>query len=203
MPASFSTIRLAEVQRATSPDKILQAVMQNTLSEWSGSVVVYPENLKRYYSIRSHLSISDQLLLHGDCIYVPQGLQPFSLDRIHDAPPMSHQILRARQFMCVLGEDYSRQNVMSTTAASTSIIERGRSKSRLSQLSSLATRRKELRQTSSSITSSSTSSLWDIIHVSVNSQRSREPLRLQYYMICRPYSVVEHLPEFPVADNGP
>jgi len=82
--ASFSAIRLADVRRATASDRDLQSVMQYTLSGWPDSVDSLPENVKRYFSISSHLSISDQLLLYDDRIYIPQSLQPFVLDRIHD-----------------------------------------------------------------------------------------------------------------------
>jgi len=81
---SLFVARLSEVRQATAVDSELRAVIGYTLAGWPKSSKALPENLRRYFTISDHLSVSDGLLLYYDRIYIPRSLQANLLERIHD-----------------------------------------------------------------------------------------------------------------------
>ena len=81
---SFSPSSLASIREATAKDLQLQAVIQYTLGGWPKYGQEVPSSLGKFHSIRSHLSVTDGLLLYDDRIYIPTGLQGDILNRIHD-----------------------------------------------------------------------------------------------------------------------
>jgi hypothetical protein len=81
---SFSATKLNDVKVATDRDEELQTVIDYTLSGWPEYIRDVPVHLRKYFEIRSHLSVSGRLLLYDDRIYVPKSLQSDILVRIHD-----------------------------------------------------------------------------------------------------------------------
>ena len=84
---SFSAGRLAELRKATASDSVLQDVIRMTMSGWPSYGKDVPQNIQQFFQLRHHLSVSNNLLLYDDRIYVPGSLQADVLSRLHDGHP--------------------------------------------------------------------------------------------------------------------
>ena len=79
-----SAARLEVIRSATADDKLLQDVIQFTLSGWPQYARDVPSGLQKFFSIRDHLSVANGLLLYDDRIYIPGSLHQDILTRIHE-----------------------------------------------------------------------------------------------------------------------
>ena len=77
-----------EIRKATSKDKILQAIIAHVLQGWPDEP---RDSLKRFSSFREELTVEDGVLYRGTRVVVPSALQHAMLDRLHS----SHQGIAA------------------------------------------------------------------------------------------------------------
>lgn len=82
-----TSARLEDIRHATDKDDLLQSVMDYTEAGWPNYIKDVPQNLRKFYEIRAHLSTTDRLLLYNDRIYIPQALQQYVLTKVHQGHP--------------------------------------------------------------------------------------------------------------------
>ena len=82
--SKVSSDRLEAVRSAIAGDEILPDVIEFTLSGWPDNAKDVPPALQKFFNIRSHLSVSNGLLLYDDRLYIPESLQKEILVKIHD-----------------------------------------------------------------------------------------------------------------------
>ena len=114
---TLSPAKLELVRNATHRDDELQVVMDYVMAGWPEYIRDVPHYLRKYYEIRSHLSVSDRLLLYDDRIYIPKSLQQEMLARIHDGHQGITKCLeRARDAVYWIGISAQIENVVKTCA---------------------------------------------------------------------------------------
>ena len=110
---TFSPGKLEQVRSATDNDDELQVVMDYVLSGWPQYIRDVPQQLRKFFEIRHHLSISERLLLYDSRIYVPSALRADILSRIHQGHQgISKCLERARGSVYWLGISAQIQNVV-------------------------------------------------------------------------------------------
>lgn len=79
--------KLTEIRRATEEDEVLRSVADFVIAGWPTREEAVPHTLKPYYQVRAEISISDGILIYGNRIVIPVGMQGEMLNRLHE----SHQ----------------------------------------------------------------------------------------------------------------
>ena len=70
--------RLEAIRNATKGDETMQQVVQYTINGWPDNVGILCDDLKNLYSVRSHLSVADNLLIHDGRVVIPKAHSPQS-----------------------------------------------------------------------------------------------------------------------------
>ena len=81
LPASHD--RLEEIKKATEADPVLCEAINLTINGWPTHARELPTQLHDLFSIRSHLSVAERLLLYDSRIVIPKVMQNEILEVIH------------------------------------------------------------------------------------------------------------------------
>ena len=81
LPASHD--RLEEIKKATEADPVFCEAINLTINSWPTHGRELPTQLHDLFSIRSHLSVAERLLLYDSRIVIPKAMQNEILEVIH------------------------------------------------------------------------------------------------------------------------
>ena len=81
----ISEPQLAEIQRETSADSVLQSLMQVILQGWPDQKEALPSELHPYFTVRDEITAQDGILFKGLRCVVPSSLRPKIRERLHGA----------------------------------------------------------------------------------------------------------------------
>ena len=90
----ISQPQLAEIQRETAADPVLQSLTQVILKGWPDKKEDLPIELHPYYNVRDELSAQDGVLFKGLRCLIPTNLRPKIRERLHGAHTGSESCLR-------------------------------------------------------------------------------------------------------------
>ena len=81
----ISETQLAEIQRETAVDSVLQCLIQVILKGWPDQKEALPSELHPYYMVRDELTAQDGILFKGLRCIIPVSLRPKIRERLHGA----------------------------------------------------------------------------------------------------------------------
>ena len=81
----ISEPQLAEIQRETAADSVLQSLIQVILQGWPDQKEALPSELHPYFTVRDELTAQDGTLFKGLRCVVPSSLRPKIRERLHGA----------------------------------------------------------------------------------------------------------------------
>ena len=81
----ISEPQLAEIQRETAADSVLQSLIQVILQGWPDQKEALPSELHPYFIVRDELTAQDGILFKGLRCVIPASLRPKIRERLHDA----------------------------------------------------------------------------------------------------------------------
>ena len=81
----ISEPQLAEIQRETAADSVLQSLIQVILQGWPDQKEALPSELHPYFTVRDELTAQDGILFKGLRCVVPFSLRPKIRERLHGA----------------------------------------------------------------------------------------------------------------------
>ena len=76
---------MAEIQRETAADSVLQCLIQVILQGWPDQKEALPSELHPYFTVRDELTAQDGILFKGLRCVVPSSLRPKIRERLHGA----------------------------------------------------------------------------------------------------------------------
>ena len=77
--------QLAEIQRETAADPVLQSLTEVTLKGWPDQKEALPSELHPYFMVRDELTAKDRILFKGLRCTIPVSLRPKICERLHGA----------------------------------------------------------------------------------------------------------------------
>ena len=78
-------LHLQELRQHAQRDTEYQALKETILRGFPSTKADLPESLKRFWGIKDHLSIDDDLIVYGCRLFIPCSLRPTILSRLHEA----------------------------------------------------------------------------------------------------------------------
>ena len=81
----ISEPQLAEIQRETAADSVLQSLIQVILQGWPDQKEALPSELHPYFTVRDELTAQDGILFKGLRCVIPTSLRPKIRERLHGA----------------------------------------------------------------------------------------------------------------------
>ena len=79
----ISEPHLAEIQRETAADSVLQSLIQVILQGWPDQKEALASKLHSYFTVRDELTAQDEILFKGLRCVVPSSLRPNIRERLH------------------------------------------------------------------------------------------------------------------------
>ena len=81
----ISEPQLAEIQRETAADSVLQSLIQVILQGWPDQKEALPSELHPYFTVRDELTAQDGILFKGLRCVIPTSLRHKIRERLHGA----------------------------------------------------------------------------------------------------------------------
>ena len=78
-------LHLQELRHHAEQDQAYQVLKLVIKEGFPSTKASLPDTLKRFWSIKDHLSIDDDLIVYGCCLLIPTSLRATMLSRLHDA----------------------------------------------------------------------------------------------------------------------
>ena len=88
------SIRLQEMRQQTLQDEEYQCLKQMIMKGFPDHRSQVPELCRRYWQARHHLTIEDDLIVHGCCLVIPSSMRKAILDQLHTG---HQEIVRTKQ----------------------------------------------------------------------------------------------------------
>jgi len=82
-----SSERLAQIQKSTGQDPVLETLKSTTLTGWPETKDQLPLNIREYWNYREEITLHNGILLKNQRVIIPKVMRPEVLTRIHS----SHQ----------------------------------------------------------------------------------------------------------------
>ena len=76
--------KLEKFKRETCNDTILQRLKELTLNEWPSNKDKIPPELSPYYSVRSEITVANDILFKGEPIFVPMTMPKDMREHIYE-----------------------------------------------------------------------------------------------------------------------
>ena len=85
LPSQQENLHLQELRDHAEQDQAYQALKLVIAEGFPSIKASLPDSLKRFWSIKDHLSIDDDLIVYGCHLLIPTSLHASMLSRLHDA----------------------------------------------------------------------------------------------------------------------
>ena len=82
---SHENLHLQELRQHTDKDLEYQALKKTVLHGFPNTKAELQASLKKFWSIKDHLSIDDDFIIYGCRLFIPTSLRPTILSRLHEA----------------------------------------------------------------------------------------------------------------------
>ena len=82
---SHENLHLQELRQHTDKDPEYQALKETILHGFPNTKAELQASLKKFWSIKDHLSINDDFIVYGCRLFIPTSLRPTILSRLHEA----------------------------------------------------------------------------------------------------------------------
>ena len=79
------SLHLQELRQHAEKDQEYQALKETILQGFPNAKANLPIPLKKFWSIKDHLSVEDGFIVHGCRLFIPTSLRPSILNRLHEA----------------------------------------------------------------------------------------------------------------------
>ncbi|XP_030851766.1 uncharacterized protein K02A2.6-like [Strongylocentrotus purpuratus] len=107
----FSSRKVDELKHTTRQDKVLSALMEVIVTGWPDTVKQVQPELRKFWSYRDELTVSDGIILKGNRVVIPKQMQPDILEKLHTShlgQQKTKLLARGKVFWSNMNKDIDR-----------------------------------------------------------------------------------------------